>query len=96
MVGMDPAAVSRGANQLRGHGDAMAGHVQSVAELAALRAAFAGAGEEAWPLIEARLTELHSNLEAVQQGVTHNGTALGTAAEGTAGIDTQYGKTMKT
>lgn len=95
MVGMDPAAVSRGAHQFRGHGEAMAGHAQSIADLSALRAAFAGAGEEVWPLVEARLNELRGQLEAVQQGVTRNGTALGTAADGTAGIDQQYGTTMQ-
>jgi chorismate synthase len=95
MVGMDPAAVSRGANQLRGHGDAMGGHVQSVADLAALRAAFAGAGEEIWPQLEARLAELRGQLEAVQQGVTQNGTQLGTFGQGTAGLDQQHGTTMR-
>jgi hypothetical protein len=94
-VSMDPAALGRGANEFALGGDAMLGHVKSVADLAALRTAFAGAGEAAWPGVEARLTELMGRLETVQQQAMRTGTVLRVASEGSGTIDQDNSTTMR-
>lgn len=94
-VSMDPAALGRGATEFVRGGDAMLGHARSVADLAALRAAFAGAGEAVWPGIEARLTELTRRLETVQQQAMRTGTVLRAGAEGATVIDQDNSTAMR-
>lgn len=79
-VSMDPAALGQGAARFAGKGEELSGHATTVGELVALRAAFAGAGEQLWPGVEARLTELIDQLKADQERVAHTGTLLATAA----------------
>jgi hypothetical protein len=86
-VSMDPEALGRGANQFASKAEELTGHATSVADLAALRAAFAGAGETVWPLVEARLTELQGRLQAAGEQVTSTGAMLRTASDGFAGTD---------
>lgn len=94
MVSMDPTSVGRGAAEFTRHGETMDGHVSSVVDMAALQAAFAGAGEEAWQQVQASLTDLQSRLEAVRQRTTDAGTVLANFVEGVTGIDLQHGDSM--
>jgi hypothetical protein len=94
-VTMDPQALGGGATEFANNADALLGHVTSVADLAALRAAFAVAGEAAWPGVEACLTELTRRLETAQQRTMHIGTVLRTAATGSTAIDHNNGNTMR-
>jgi hypothetical protein len=92
---MDPVALGNGATEFVRGGDAMLGHAKSVADLAALRTAFAGAGETVWPAVEARLAELTRRLETVQQQAMNTGTVLRAASGGSTTIDQVNSTTMR-
>jgi len=94
-VTMDPEALGGGATEFANNADALLGHVTSVADLAALRAAFAGAGAVAWPRVEALLNELTHRLETAQQRTMNTSTGLRTAADGSTSIDQNNGNTMR-
>jgi hypothetical protein len=89
MVTMNPDRLNGGGEAFVRSADAMLGHARSVADLAGLRAAFAGAGEAVWPTVEARLNELVGRLEQAHQRTTHVGSLLRTAGDGSTAIDQQ-------
>jgi hypothetical protein len=94
-LSMRPDELNGGADRFGRHAEMLAGHAQQVNGLAGLRAAFAGAGETAWPAVEAKLTELVGRLEQARERTANAGTMLSTAATGSTAIDAQGRTTIR-
>jgi hypothetical protein len=94
-VTMSADALHGGANEFARTADVLLGHARSVAGLAGLRAAFAGAGETVWPAVEARLTDLVGRLEHAHARTARAGALLRTAADGSTAIDQRNGNAIR-
>jgi hypothetical protein len=86
-VSLDPDELRACGDAYTRNSEALLGHARAVQDLAALRAAFAGAGAPVWPAIEARLTELAGRLGQAHQQAARSGTVLAEAASGMTEID---------
>ena len=93
-VTMDAARLAGGAAAFDRHGETLLGHARSVEELARLRAAFAGAGEQVWPAIEARLSEVVGRIQQAHQRAAQAGRLLSTAATESTAIDQRSGNAI--
>lgn len=94
-VTIDPDGLRAGGTAFNRNAEELLGHARTVAELAALRAAFAGAGESVWPIIETRLSELAAQLEEAHRRASNAGTVLTTAADSSVEIDNRNANTMR-
>jgi hypothetical protein len=94
-VSMDPMALDGGATRFAGQADTLAGHTATLADLAALRAAFGTIGAQAFEGVAARLAEITGGIEAARERTARAGEVLGAAARGSATIDQRSGAAVQ-
>jgi hypothetical protein len=94
-VSFDPVALEKGATAFTTKAEAMGGHATSVANLAALRTAFAGVGQQVWPAVEAELDKIRRQLEAVHGDTTRASTGLGATGTGATTIDQDHDNVVR-
>lgn len=87
MVTFDPASLGSGATGLSRSAEAMRRDTASVERLHALREAFDGAGQQAWPAVEAMLNTLRSQVEAAGNDTLRASDDLRMTADGATMID---------
>ncbi len=91
----DPAALAGGGSRYLSHADGHDVDDRALAELEALRGAFAGAARQYWPALEAAIMGARGQVQQNKQSYTGLGQTLHTLGDGVTTVDVASGQSVK-